>query len=138
MTKTQLLDHETTPLLILTTLIALAWNSASALPDNTPVLWNLPGAGEIGLSKPMAVWLIPLAGLAIYMLSLVVSLVPSPVAVHVRGTRVFTVGKSLTLWTLMTVYTIATLSAVSVTMPLGFQVALGIGFLLFLASAIRN
>ena len=127
MTKTHTLTNEATPLLILTTLLTLAWSSSTAFPNNTPVFWSLPGAGEISLSKTLAVWLIPLAGLALYSLSLMVSLVPLPVTIQKRHTRAFSVGKNLTLWTLLAVYTVASLSAVSVAMPLGFQVALGSG-----------
>lgn len=138
MTKTHTLRNEATPLLILTTLLTLAWCCATAFPANTPVAWSLPGAGEISLSKTLAVWLLPLAGLALYALSLAVKLAPVPVTNPARRARVITVGENLTLWALLAVYTVASLSAISVAMPVGFQVALGVGLLLFLASALPD
>ena len=138
MTKAHPLTDEATPLLILTTLLTLAWSSSTAFPNDASVAWSLPVAGKIALSKTLAVWLIPLAGLALYALSLLVKLAPLPVTTHLRRARVFHVGENLTLWALLAVYVVASLSAVSVAMPLGWQVALGIGLLLFLASALHN
>ena len=138
MTKAHTLNNEAPSLLILTTLLILAWSCSGAFSSMATVAWSLPVAGEISLSRTLAVWLLPLAGIAVYMLSLMVSLVPSHVTHSARRARALTVGKNVMLWTLLTVYTVASLSAVSVAMPLGLQVALGIGLLLFLASALNN
>ena len=120
---------EALPILIILISIVLGFYFYSVFPESVPMHWNAAGEIDRWGSKLEGAWLMPMIGIAMYVLFLVIPLIDPKKEKYQQFAKTYFIFRSILLLVMLGIYIIASLNALGYNVPVEVWIPAIIGLL---------